>query len=54
MSTSHDVSPQMLGNPFPPLPEHGTPLPQRAATALWETAASLRRAAARVILLSRV
>ncbi len=54
MSTSHDLSPQLLPNPFPPLPEYSTPLPQRAATALWQTAASLRCAAARVILLGRV
>ncbi len=54
MSTSHIPTHQYLGNPFPPLPEHTTPLPQRVATALWRTAASLRCAAARVIYRTRI
>lgn len=45
---------QYLGNPFPPLPEHSTPVAQRAASALWQTAASLRCAAARAIYRGRI
>lgn len=55
MTTSHvPTQHQYLGNPFPPLPEHSTPLSQRAAGALWQTAASLRCVAARVIYRARI